>query len=101
MTGGGKRAIPRGVWLLGFVSLLMDTSSELIHALLPLYMVDALGASVLVVGFIEGVAEAIALIGKVFSGYWSGVFRRRKPPVLPRYGLAAVSKLAFPLAPSL
>jgi len=94
-------SIPRGVWLLGFVSLLMDTSSELIHALLPLYMVDALGASVLVVGFIEGVAEAIALIVKVFSGYWSDVFRRRKPPVLLGYGLAAVSKLAFPLAPSL
>jgi len=94
-------SIPRGVWLLGFVSLLMDTSSELIHALLPLYMVDALGASVLVVGFIEGVAEAIALIVKVFSGYWSDVFRRRKAAVLLGYGLAAVSKLAFPLAPSL
>ena len=87
--------------MLGFVSLLMDTSSELIHALLPLYMVDALGASVLVVGFIEGIAEAIALIVKVFSGYWSDVFRRRKPAVLLGYGLAAVSKLAFPLAPSL
>jgi len=87
--------------VLGFVSLLMDTSSELIHALLPLYMVDALGASVLVVGFIEGIAEAIALIVKVFSGYWSDVFRRRKPAVLLGYGLAAVSKLAFPLAPSL
>jgi MFS family permease len=87
--------------MLGFVSLLMDSSSELIHALLPLYMVDALGASVLVVGFIEGIAEAIALIVKVFSGYWSDVFRRRKPAVLLGYGLAAVSKLAFPLAPSL
>ena len=94
-------SIPRGVWVLGVVSLLMDTSSELIHALLPLYMVDALGASVLVVGFIEGIAEAIALIVKVFSGYWSDVFRRRKPAVLLGYGLAAVSKLAFPLAPSL
>ncbi|HTL75218.1 MAG TPA: MFS transporter [Casimicrobiaceae bacterium] len=96
-----RTSIPRGVWVLGFVSLLMDTSSELIHALLPLYMVDALGASVLVVGFIEGIAEAIALIVKVFSGYWSDVFRRRKPAVLLGYGLAAVSKLAFPLAPSL
>jgi MFS family permease len=93
--------IPRGVWVLGFVSLLMDSSSELIHALLPLYMVDALGASVLVVGIIEGTAEAIALIVKVFSGYWSDVFRRRKPAVLLGYGLGAVSKLAFPLAPSL
>src|SRR5690242_12831615 len=79
----------------------MDSSSELIHALLPLYMVDALGASVLFVGIIEGIAEAIALVVKVFSGYWSDVFRRRKPAVLLGYGLAAVSKLAFPLAPSL
>ncbi|HSC24104.1 MAG TPA: MFS transporter [Casimicrobiaceae bacterium] len=96
-----RASIPRGVWVLGFVSLLMDSSSELIHALLPLYMVDALGASVLFVGIIEGIAEAIALIVKVFSGYWSDVFRRRKPAVLLGYGLAAVSKLAFPLAPSL
>ena len=93
--------IPAGVWTLGFVSLLMDTSSELIHALLPLYMVGALGASVLVVGIIEGVAEAIALIVKVFSGYWSDVWRRRKPLVVLGYGLAGVSKLAFPLAPTL
>jgi MFS family permease len=93
--------IPRGVWLLGFVSLLMDTSSELIHALLPLYLVGPLGASVLVVGIIEGVAEAIALIVKVFSGYWSDVWRHRKPLVVLGYGLAAVSKLAFPLAPTL
>ena len=96
-----RASIPRGVWVLGFVSLLMDSSSELIHALLPLYMVDALGASVLVVGIIEGIAEAIALIVKVFSGYWSDAFRSRKPAVMLGYGLSAVSKLAFPLAPSL
>lgn len=101
MTGGEKVRIPAGVWTLGFVSLLMDTSSELIHALLPLYMVDALGASVLVVGIIEGVAESIAMIVKVFSGYWSDVFRHRKPLVLLGYGLAAASKFAFPLAPTL
>jgi MFS family permease len=94
-------AIPRGVWMLGFVSLLMDTSSELIHALLPLYLVGPLGASVFVVGVIEGVAEAIALVVKVFSGYWSDVWRHRKPLVVLGYGLAAVSKLAFPLAPTL
>jgi sugar phosphate permease len=79
----------------------MDTSSEMIHALLPLYMVDALGASMLVVGFIEGIAEAIALIVKVFSGYASDVFRRRKALVVLGYGLGALSKLAFPLASSL
>jgi MFS family permease len=93
--------IPRTVWTLGFVSLLMDSSSELIHALLPLYMVGSLGASVLLVGIIEGIAEAIALIVKVFSGYWSDVTRRRKPLVLAGYGLAALTKLVFPLAASL
>jgi MFS family permease len=101
MTAGTKPRIPGSVWTLGFVSLLMDTSSELIHALLPLYMVGALGASVLVVGIIEGIAEAIAMMIKVFSGYWSDVLRHRKPLVLLGYGLAAVSKLAFPLAPTL
>ncbi|HEY3461256.1 MAG TPA: MFS transporter, partial [Casimicrobiaceae bacterium] len=79
----------------------MDTSSEMIHALLPLYMVDALGASMLVVGFIEGIAEAIALIVKVFSGYASDVFRRRKALVVLGYGLGALSKFAFPLASTL
>jgi MFS family permease len=83
------------------VSLLMDTSSESIHALLPLYMVNTLGASVLVVGIIEGIAEAIALIVKLFSGLWSDAFGRRKPLVLAGYGLAAISKLAFPLGTSL
>jgi MFS family permease len=93
--------VPGGVWVLGFVSLLMDASSELIHALLPLYMVGPLGASVLLVGIIEGIAEALSMIVKVFSGYWSDIMRHRKPLVLLGYGLAAVSKLAFPLFPSL
>ena len=93
--------MPAGVWTLGFVSLLMDTSSEMIHALLPLYMVGTLGASVVVVGIIEGVAEAIAMIVKVFSGYWSDVLRRRKPLVVFGYGLAAISKFAFPVAATL
>ncbi len=96
-----KRRIPGGVWALGFVSLLMDTSSELIHALLPLYMVGPLGASMVVVGIVEGVAEAIAMIIKVFSGFWSDKLRHRKPIVVLGYGLAALSKLAFPLAPTL
>jgi MFS family permease len=93
--------IPRTVWTLGFVSLLMDSSSELIHALLPLYMAGALGASILTIGIIEGVAESLALVVKVFSGYWSDVTRRRKPLVLAGYGLAALTKLVFPLAASL
>jgi MFS family permease len=97
----GWRRVPRGVVVLGFVSLLMDASSELVHALLPLFMVTVLGASALVVGVIEGVAEATAMVVKVFSGYLSDLTRRRKPLVLLGYGLGAVSKFAFPLAPSL
>jgi hypothetical protein len=61
------RAIPGGVWALGFVSMLMDTSSEMIHALLPVYLVTTLGTSALTVGFIEGIAEATASITKIFS----------------------------------
>lgn len=90
--------IPRGVWVLGFVSLLMDAASELVHALLPLFLVGTLGASVALVGLIEGVAESIAMFAKVVSGYLSDRQQRRKPWVLAGYGLAALSKLAFPLA---
>ena len=93
--------IPRGVWALGFVSLCMDLSSELIHALLPLYMAVGLGASTLTIGIVEGIAEATALIVKVFSGVISDFFRRRKPLVVLGYGLAAFTKLVFPLAPTL
>ena len=101
MSVAGLRAIPRGVWALGLVSLCMDLSSELVHALLPLYMVGALGASMLTIGIVEGIAEATALVVKVFSGVLSDVFRRRKPLVLLGYGLAAVTKVVFPLAPTL
>jgi MFS family permease len=97
----GLAAVPRGVWVLGIVSMCMDLSSELVHALLPLYMATVLGASVFVIGLIEGAAEAIALIVKLFSGVISDYFRRRKPLVLLGYGLAAISKFAFPLAPTL
>jgi MFS family permease len=93
--------VPRGVWVLGFVSLCMDMSSELVHALLPLYMATVLGASMLTIGIIEGMAEAIALVVKLFSGVLSDVFRKRRPLVLLGYGIAAVSKFVFPLAPSL
>ena len=72
------RAIPRGVWGVGLVSLFMDMSSEMIHALLPVYLVTVLGASALSVGLIEGVAEATASIVKVFSGALSDWFGRRK-----------------------
>ena len=97
----GRAGIPRGVWVLGIVSLCMDLSSELVHALLPLYMATIMGASMLVIGVVEGIAEATALIVKLFSGVLSDWSRKRKPLVLLGYGLAAVSKFAFPLAPTL
>jgi MFS family permease len=90
--------LPAGIWILGFVSLLMDVSSELIHSLLPVFMVTALGTSVLVVGLIEGGAEATALIVKVFSGVLSDYWGRRKPLALLGYGLGAFSKPLFALA---
>lgn len=94
------RGLPGGVWALGFVSLLMDTSSELIHSLLPVFLVSVLGTSTLTVGLIEGVAEAMTLVTKVFSGILSDAVGRRKPLVLLGYGLAAFTKPLFPLAGS-
>jgi hypothetical protein len=95
---GGARAIPRGVWVLGFVSLLMDTSSEMIHALLPVYLVTVLGTSVITVGCVEGVAEATGQITKIFSGALSDRLGNRKVLVALGYGLAACTKPIFPLA---
>ncbi|HEY0919806.1 MFS transporter [Devosia sp.] len=94
----GLRAIPPGIWALGFVSLLMDVSSEMIHALLPVYLVTAMGASATVVGAIEGIAEATAAITKVFSGAVSDWLGRRKALAVIGYGLAALTKPVFPLA---
>ena len=90
--------IPRTVWALGIVSLLMDLSSEIIHALLPLFLTATLGVSVVVVGLIDGVSEATASISKVFSGYISDRIGRRKPLILLGYGLGALSKPLFALA---
>ncbi len=92
------RKIPEGVWALGFVSLLMDVSSEMIHALLPVYLVTTLGASMTEVGVIEGVAESTASIVKIFSGALSDWLGRRKLLAAIGYGLAALTKPAFPLA---
>jgi hypothetical protein len=94
------RQIPRSVWTLGFVSLLMDVSSEMIHALLPVYLVVGLGATALTVGIIEGVAEATASITKVFSGALSDGLGKRKMLAATGYGLAAFTKPVFPLASS-
>lgn len=96
-----RRGIPAGIWALGFVSLLMDTSSEMIHALLPVYMVAVLGTSALAVGIIEGIAEATASITKVFSGALSDWLGKRKFLAVLGYGLAAFTKPVFPLASSL
>ncbi len=92
------RSIPSGIWALGFVSLLMDISSEMIHSLLPIYLVTVMGASVLTVGIIEGIAEATAAIVKIFSGAISDKLGKRKMLAVIGYGLAAFTKPVFPLA---
>ena len=92
--------LPAAIWMLGFVSLLMDVSSELIHSLLPVFLVTSLGAGALAVGLIEGAAEATALIVKVFSGALSDYWGKRKPLAVLGYGLGAISKPLFALATS-
>ena len=93
-----RRHLPRSIWALGFVSLLMDVSSEAIHSLLPVFMATVLGASMLTIGLHEGAAEATALIIKVFSGALSDWWGRRKPLAVLGYGLGALSKPLFALA---
>ncbi len=94
------RQIPPAIWVLGFVSLLMDISSEMAHSLLPMFLVSSLGASVATVGLIEGCAEAMALIVKVFSGVLSDYFGKRKWLAVAGYSLGALSKPFFAIAPS-
>ena len=96
MQPGSK--LPRNVWILGFVSLLMDLSSEIYHALLPAFITVALGLPALALGAIDGIAEATASFAKLASGRLSDRSRRRKPWVLLGYGLAALSKPLFPIA---
>lgn len=95
------RQIPRSVWVLGCVSLLMDVSSEIIHSLLPMFMLASLGASVTTIGAIEGIAEATAPIVKVFSGALSDYLRNRKWLAVAGYALGALSKPLFAIAPTL
>lgn len=92
--------LPAGIWALGFVSMFMDISSEMVNALLPVYLVTVLGASTLTVGFIEGIAEATANITKIFSGALSDRLGKRKFLTALGYGLAAFTKPIFPLAAS-
>lgn len=93
--------IPVGIWVLGFVSMLMDISSEMIHSLLPLFMVTTLGASAFTVGLIEGLAESAALIVKVFSGTLSDYLGRRKGLAIFGYALGALTKPLFAMAPGI
>ena len=95
------RALPLGIWALGIGSMFMDISSELIHSLLPVFMTTVLGASMVTVGVIEGVAEATAAITKVFSGVLSDYLGKRKFLLILGYGLAAFTKPVFPLATSI
>ena len=95
------RLIPRGIWVLGGVSLLMDVSSEMIHSLLPLFMATALGASALTIGLIEGLAESTALIVRIFSGTLSDYLGKRKGLAVLGYGLGALSKPLFALSSGL
>jgi MFS family permease len=99
ITNSILRQIPSGIWVLGFVSLLMDISSEMIHSLLPLFLVTTLEASAFAVGMIEGLAESTALIVKVFSGVLSDYLGRRKGLALAGYALGALAKPLFALAP--
>ncbi|MDE3061272.1 MAG: MFS transporter, partial [Pseudomonadota bacterium] len=93
-----KSKIPSGIWALGFVSMFMDCSSELIHGLLPVFMISTLGLSAVSLGVVEGIAEATALITRIFSGALSDWLGKRKLLALMGYGLAAASKPLFPLA---
>ena len=93
-----RPAIPGSIWVLGFVSMLMDISSEMVHSLLPMFLVGSLGVSVLVVGLIEGLAEATALIVKVFSGSLSDYLGKRKGLAVLGYALGALSKPLFALS---
>lgn len=95
-----RTAMPKGVYALGFVSMFMDISSEMIHSLLPLFLTGVLGVSALSVGILEGIAEATASIVKIFSGAISDWIGKRKPLLLLGYGLATLTKPLFPLADS-
>ena len=93
-----RPSLPRNVWILGFVSLLMDLSSEIYHALLPVFITVTLGLPVIALGAIDGIAESTASFAKLVSGRLSDRGMRRKPWIMAGYGLAALSKPLFPLA---
>src|SRR6516225_7607605 len=94
------RAMPGGVWALGFVSMFMDISSEMIHGLLPVFLTSVLGASTEMVGLIEGIGESTASISKLFSGWISDKLGKRKALAVIGYCLGALSKPIFAIAPT-
>jgi MFS family permease len=94
------RALPPSIWALGLTSMFMDMSSELVHSLLPIFMASVMGASMVAIGFLEGIAEATAAVTKIFSGALSDYLGKRKFLVVLGYGLGAITKPVFPLAPS-
>jgi MFS family permease len=96
--GTWKRTLPQSIWALGFVSMFMDISSELVHSLLPVFLTTVLGASMLTIGILEGIAEATVSITKVFSGAISDYIGKRKFLAVLGYGLSAFTKPFFPLA---
>jgi MFS family permease len=100
LASASAENLPAGIWALGFVSLFMDISSEMIHGLLPLFLSTALGASTVTIGIIEGIGEATASISKLFSGRLSDRLQRRKPLTVVGYSLGALSKPLFAIAPS-
>ncbi|MGC3976468.1 MAG: MFS transporter [Nitrospira sp.] len=95
------RRLPSGIWILGSVSLLMDISSEMIHSLLPLFMVTTLGAGTIAVGIVEGLAESLALVVKLFSGTLSDYLGKRKGLALCGYAIGALTKPLFAWAPDI
>jgi nitrate/nitrite transporter NarK len=99
-TAAGEAPLPGAVWALGLTSLFMDFSSEMIHGLLPVFLVVNLGVSAAVLGLVEGIAEATAQITRAFSGWLSDLLDRRKALTVVGYGLAAATKPLFPLATS-
>jgi MFS family permease len=98
--GNTLRQLPKSIWMLGLVSMFMDISSEMIHSLLPLFLMGTLGASALTIGLIEGLAESLALMIKVFSGALSDYLGKRKGLALFGYGMSALTKPLFALAGS-
>lgn len=99
-AGTPRKCIPSSIWALGLVSMFMDISSEMIHSLLPLFLVGTLGASAFMVGLIEGLAESTALIVKVFSGALSDYLGKRKALAVFGYTLGALTKPLFAIAPT-